>query len=92
MTREQKIKKRTERAEKRRAQRMAKYVKRIEGLRNLIASTEMSYAEARNMPLSLIGKDGEHTGAPWYDKKSRTKWSQVCSYMGICEYPCNGDC
>lgn len=28
----------------------------------------------------------------WEDPKSPTGYSQRCSYQGICEYPCNGDC
>jgi hypothetical protein len=28
----------------------------------------------------------------WPDSNSPTGYSQKCSYKGICQYPCNGDC
>lgn len=30
--------------------------------------------------------------APWVDNSSPTGLSQICDYLGICQYPCNGDC
>ena len=29
---------------------------------------------------------------PWVDPNSPTGMSQICDYVGTCQYPCNGDC
>jgi hypothetical protein len=29
---------------------------------------------------------------PWRDPNSPTGMSQVCDYIGNCQFPCNGDC
>lgn len=29
---------------------------------------------------------------PWKDVTSPTGWSQICDYVGTCQFPCNGDC
>lgn len=31
-------------------------------------------------------------GNSWADSSSPTGYSQICSYQGTCESPCNGDC
>lgn len=31
-------------------------------------------------------------GHPWEDENSPTGYSQVCSWRGTCQHPCNGDC
>ncbi len=28
----------------------------------------------------------------WVDNDSPTGYSQICDYIGTCQYPCNGDC
>ena len=35
---------------------------------------------------------GGAKGGSWADPNSPTGYSQVCSYQGICQSPCNGDC
>lgn len=76
MTREQKIEKRKARAEKRKAARNKKYRDFIHVNRGLI---------------DVAGFSGVKYGA-WADSNSPTGYSQVCSYEGICQSPCNGDC
>ena len=29
---------------------------------------------------------------PWRDDSSPTGMSQICDYIGTCQFPCNGDC
>lgn len=82
MTKEEKVTKRIERAKKRRAKKMEKYVGKIRIARNI---------EGYRVPLSAIDKHNGSSGC-WRDPKSPTGYSQVCSYEGICESPCNGDC
>ena len=42
------------------------------------------------VPLYVVRRDG--TTDSWADSSSPTGYSQVCSYQGICQSPCNGDC
>jgi hypothetical protein len=35
---------------------------------------------------------GYRIGESWLDSNSPTGYSQVCSYQGTCQSPCNGDC
>jgi hypothetical protein len=84
MTREQKKQKRISRAIERRKKRREIYVNRIREIRRIETSIYL--------PLSLISKSGYYLGASWDDPNSPTGRSQVCSYYGICQSPCNGDC
>ena len=34
----------------------------------------------------------KRSSASWPDSNSPTGYSQNCSYQGICQSPCNGDC
>ena len=81
MTREQKVKKRIERANKRRYERLQVYSRR------------KNTAEQYGIPLSAIDKKGRCTGV-WVDPSSPTGYSQKCDYeaWGTCPHPCNGDC
>lgn len=81
MTREQKIKKRQERACARKNRRLDVYNRR------------KRVAESYGIPLSAIDKNGIASGS-WEDPSSSTGYSQKCSYeaWGSCQYPCNGDC
>jgi hypothetical protein len=76
MTREQKIAKRKARA-KRRADK-----------HNNDYRETTTRAGWENVPPVAIRRPG----ASWYDENSPTKYSQKCSYKGICQSPCNGDC
>lgn len=78
MTREEKIKKRKTRAMLHRAKRRENYVMRVRK------------AHEYGAPISAINKDG--TTNSWRDYNSPTGYSQICSYRGICQSPCNGDC
>lgn len=82
MTREEKIKKRKLRAHLRGQKRFARYVDRIQQVREL----------GSNIPLSTCGRYG--VMGSWPDPNSPTGYSQKCSYdaYGICQSPCNGDC
>lgn len=42
------------------------------------------------IPLSASNKDGVTNS--WKDPNSPTGYSQICSYRGVCQSPCNGDC
>jgi hypothetical protein len=67
-------------------------LKRIEfhrNKRNEKYFARISYARDLGCPLHAIGKYGP---THWKDHNSPTGYSQKCSYQGICEYPCNGDC
>ena len=77
MTREEKILKKKARAERR-------WKKNQE--RNKISDDTDLPMYARRQ----IGKKG--SSGPWSDSDSPTGYSQQCSYMGTCQYPCNGDC
>jgi hypothetical protein len=81
MTREQKIKKRIERANKRRK------------IRQDIYLTRKNTANHYGVPLSAVNKEGRCDGY-WVDPSSPTGYSQKCDYdaWGTCQYPCNGDC
>ena len=78
MTRAQKIEKRKRRAMLHRAKRREVYVTRLQKAREYGA------------PISAINKDG--TTNPWRNPHSPTGYSQICSWKGICQHPCNGDC
>lgn len=84
MTREEKKQKRIQRAINRRKKRREIYVKRILEIRRIGTS--------EYLPLSLISKGGYYMGGSWDDPSSPTGRSQVCSYYGTCQSPCNGDC
>lgn len=81
MTREQKIKKRQERAWARKNRRLDVYNRR------------KRVADNYGIPLHAIDKNGNASGS-WEDPTSPTGWSQKCSYdrYGTCQHPCNGDC
>lgn len=80
MNREDKITKRIARAKAHRAKRMEKYVSKIRQVSNY----------GRSIPLSAISRWGITNS--WADPNSPTGYSQICSYQGICQSPCNGDC
>ncbi len=82
---EEKLKKRKERAFKRSKARMEKYVSKIQAARNI---------DDYRVPLSSLDSNGYgyFCGQSWRDSNSPTGYSQVCSYQGICQAPCNGDC
>jgi hypothetical protein len=46
-----------------------------------------SIANEFNCPMS-----GAKNGGCWADSNSPTGYSQICSYQGTCQSPCNGDC
>lgn len=81
MNREEKKAKKLERAFNRRKKR----IDRINKLNLLCREYGCTIQRA-----AVIDSDGPH--APWRDLNSPTGWYQNCSYQGICEYPCNGDC
>jgi hypothetical protein len=35
---------------------------------------------------------GAKPGGCWADSSSPTGYSQICSWQGTCQSPCNGDC
>lgn len=80
MKREDKIKKRKERARMHAIKRWSIYLAKIK------------IARDKGCPLSAIRKDGTTTS--WRDPNSPTGYSQICSYdvYGTCQSPCNGDC
>ncbi len=80
MTREEKIIKRKTRAAYRANKRAEKY-------RTFLNKN----TDAINKGGFYIAKRSERGGC-WEDSDSPTGYSQVCSYQGICQYPCNGDC
>ena len=57
--------------------------------RNQKYFNRISQARDLRCPLYAITKWGT---SHWVDYDSPTGFSQKCSYQGICEYPCNGDC
>lgn len=74
----------------------AKLQYKEEGLRRMTLRKEKrnnkfrsDSAKAREIgcPLYAVRSNGS-----WADSKSPTGYSQVCSYIGICQSPCNGDC
>lgn len=80
MTREEKKKKRINRAITRKLKKDRKYHDKIQAARNI---------SGHRIPLYAALHPSSHH---WRDSNSPTGYSQVCDYMGICEYPCNGDC
>lgn len=80
MSKEDKIKRKKERAFRRAKKHNEDYHKRIS------EAKEIGYS----IPLYVIRKDG--TTDCWKDNNSPTGYSQKCSWKGICQYPCNGDC
>ena len=83
MTKEEKVKFKLERAEKRRTKKWNKYIMKINVLRNLGLNKDVA-------KLSLVDRNGYIEF--WRDTNSPTGFSQKCSYEGICQHPCNGDC
>ena len=79
MNREQKVAFRKERAKNRRQRRLDIYNRR------------QRVSEKYGIPLSSVNKEGDTPGF-WQDPSSPTGFSQKCSYVGTCQYPCNGDC
>jgi len=87
MKRADKIKKRMERAQRRRAKRNESYKNRIRTVSDL----------GGNVPLHAATKlwGGQwYVSGSWYDPESPTGYTQKCSYeaWGTCQSPCNGDC
>lgn len=69
------------------AKRKARAVRRKERRNNKWRSIcESAYWEG--VPTAAIRKPGHS----WADSNSPTGFSQKCSYRGICQSPCNGDC
>lgn len=58
--------------------------------RNEKYKRKIAYASDYGCPLHAVTKYGV-TGS-WADENSPTGYSQKCSYKGICQSPCNGDC
>lgn len=44
--------------------------------------------KANHLDCSIAGVKG----GSWLDSDSPTGYSQICSYFGKCQSPCNGDC
>ncbi len=81
MTRAEKITKRKERA----ARRIAKRAK--------VWNEIVNVAQFNDVPISAARCKVKHGYyKEWADSNSPTGYSQVCSYQGICQSPCNGDC
>lgn len=66
-----------------------------EGLRRMKKRKDERNSEYRG----LVRKAREYgcpisgvKGGSWPDSDSPTGYSQICSYQGICQSPCNGDC
>jgi hypothetical protein len=76
MTRTQKIAKKKLRAFNRAEKRNKKYREFLNSNRHSIE----------------VGGFGAAKNGSWYDPNSPTGYSQVCSYFGTCQSPCNGDC
>ena len=76
MTREEKIKKRKERANNRANKRAEKYRNFLNKKTNAI-SLGGFYIAKQNY---------------WEDETSPTGFMRVCDYAGVCQHPCNGDC
>ena len=57
--------------------------------RNAKYKQRISEAQSLDCPLNAITKYGP---SYWENINSSTGYSQICSYQGICQYPCNGDC
>lgn len=85
MTREQKIAKRKTRAMERAKKHNEKYHAKIQA-----AAQSWNNATAKAYGVSL--SQAKTGGGYWPDSRSPTGYSQVCSYQGICQFPCNGDC
>jgi hypothetical protein len=69
---------------------------KAEGLRRM----QLRKEKRRDKYLELVKKANDN-GVPniggikngcWPDPDSPTGYSQVCSWQGICQSPCNGDC
>ena len=56
-------------------------------LRNDKYRSDSRRAQEYGCPLYAV-----RTGGAWQDDSSPTGWTQVCSYRGTCQSPCNGDC
>lgn len=79
MKREEKIKKRIARAKRRKEKRDQTY-------------RELCSELTENKPVPFSGLRRDYGDQPWPTHDSPTGWLQRCSYEGICQYPCNGDC
>jgi len=70
----------------RKDKRNARYREGIVIMRNSNGNIRLGIAMKRiDNPNYLINE-------PWDDSDSPTGMTQNCSYMGTCQYPCNGDC
>jgi hypothetical protein len=87
MKRADKIQKRKDRAQRRRAKRNEAYKNRIRACDELGGNVPLSAARR------LYGGQWYVMGS-WPDPSSPTGYSQKCSYdvWGTCQSPCNGDC
>ena len=82
MTREEKIKNRKERRNRR-------YEKRLQERRDLKHRIMMD----PGLPIRAVRQIAKRGYSDsWEDPDSPTGRSQVCSYYGTCQSPCNGDC
>lgn len=81
MTREEKVRKRKERAQRRIQKRLLE--------RNKI----LSDVRFNNLPFHAARHKAKHGYYnSWPDSNSPTGYTQVCDYFGTCQSPCNGDC
>ena len=87
MKRPDKIKKRIERAQRRREKRNASYKARIRKCSDLGGNVPLHAAEK-------LYDNSWYVSGSWADSNSPTGYTQKCSYeaWGTCQSPCNGDC
>lgn len=82
MTKEEKIERRKLSSKRRAERKMDKYIDKIQRARNI---------GLYDIPLHAFNPHSGSCGS-WADPNSPTGYSQICSYQGICQSPCNGDC
>jgi hypothetical protein len=65
---------------------------KAEGLRRSKIRTKERFNKYVLLANEKKNNHGHRIGESWADSNSPTGYSQVCSYQGICQSPCNGDC
>ena len=84
MTREEKVKKKKERA----IRRILKKKRQLDELKSFLY-----WNSCGDIPFSVVRRKSKHGyWTDWEDSNSPTGRSQFCDYYGTCQSPCNGDC
>jgi hypothetical protein len=65
---------------------------KAEGKRRANIRTQKRFEKLLSLAREKEDNYGHKRGESWADSNSPTGYFQICSWQGICQSPCNGDC